>query len=338
MPDAELSAAADADALQTPEQILAQAERMIAHPNGRQMVSAFHRAYLLMTTNSRWDSVNKDSAVFPEFNSDLVVPMAEETEAFFDYVAYNNGTFQDLLLDSTGFVNDETAALYQVPAPGSAELTMAPLDANQRPGFLTRLAFLNGYSSYSRTSPILRGAFITKEVLGIEIGAPPPGAQDEPLPPATEELDTNRKQVDQQTSPASCANCHHNYVNPPGFVMEAFDSIGRYRTEERAGVPLDTMADVVVGQAVDAMGEEVNIVETMSTPLELMTAIANSPGAQRYYAQQWVAFAFERGANGYDTCIVNDLGANISAGGYTILQMITDLTQTESFRARVTGN
>jgi hypothetical protein len=338
MPDAELSAAADADMLQTPEQVLAQAERMIALPNGRQMVSAFHRAYLLMTSNSRWDSANKDPALFPEFTADLVVPMAQETETFFDYIAYNGGTFRELLLDPTGFVNDETAAIYDVPAPGSSELTMTTLDANQRPGFLTRLAFLNGYSGYNRTSPILRGAYIIQDVLGIEIGAPPPGAADEPLPPATEVLDTNRKQVNEQTSPTSCANCHHAYVNPPGFVMESFDSIGRYRTEESPGIALDTVADVVVEQVVDAAGEEVNVVETMGTPLELMTAIANSPGAQHYYAQQWVSFAFERGANGYDTCIVDELGANIATGGYTILQMITDLTQTESFRARATGN
>ena len=94
------------------------------------------------------------------------------------------------------------------------------------------MGFLNAYSAYNRTSPILRGAFITKQVLGTEIGSPPPGADDDGAADESRS-DTNRKQVDAQTSRRSaCVGCHHIYINPPGFAMEAFNAVGTWQTKE----------------------------------------------------------------------------------------------------------
>jgi hypothetical protein len=328
MPDDELSAAADADTLTAPAQILAQAERMLGDEKARERVAAFHRTYLHMSENSRWTSAVKDPALFPEFNEDLRVPMAEETEAFFDYITFSDGTFQDLLTSPVGFPNAEMASLYGLDEASFGEaLQQTDLDPNQRPGFLTRLGFLNSYSGATRTSPILRGAFITKDVLGVTIAAPPPGSTDQALPEAPD-LDTNRKQVAQQTAGITCADCHHNFINPPGFVMESFDTVGRFRTAESSGVELDTVAEVVVDDSP----------VTISSPFELMTAIANSSGAQHHYAERWVSFAYERGANGFDTCTVDAIGGRMTAGGYSIVQLIVDLTQTESFRVRAMEN
>jgi hypothetical protein len=67
-------------------------------------------------------------------------------------------------------------------------------------------------------------------------------------------------------------------------------------------------------------------------------AHANSSGAQHHYAERWVSFAYERGANGFDTCTVDAIGGRMTAGGYSIVQLIVDLTQTESFRVRAMGN
>ena len=116
---------------------------------------------------------------------------------FFDQLVYaKNATFQDLMTSPLAYVTSATAPLYGLSASGfTTTLKETSLDATQRPGFLTRLGFLNAYSSYNRTSPILRGAFITKDILGTRIGSPPPGAEATALPTATD-LDTNRKQVD----------------------------------------------------------------------------------------------------------------------------------------------
>lgn len=325
-PDDALNQAADANQLSTSEQILAQAQRMLKLPQAHDMVSDFHRSYMLMGTNTRWDNSNHDTSIFPAFKKELVPAIQAETEKFFDYITFTkNGSFTDFLLSPVAFVNAATAPLYGLDASKyGADLVQVDLDPAQRPGFLTRAGFLNAYSAYNRTSPILRGAFITKQVLAVPIGSPPPGAETTPLP-ATSDLDTNRKQVDQQTSAGACATCHHNYINPPGFAMEAFDAAGGWQTKEKVtGVAIDTTVDAMIdGNSVHLTG-----------PAELMAKIAASPGAQRSYAEKWVAYAYERASNASDSCTVNQLAAKLTKNGYTVLNLIADLTQTQSFRFR----
>jgi hypothetical protein len=279
-----------------------------------------------MGTNTRWDQANHDSSLFPAFSKALVPVIDQETEKFFDYITFTqNGSFKDFLLSPIAFVNAATAPLYGLdPSKFGADLVQTNLDPSQRPGFLTRAGFLNSYSAYNRTSPILRGAFITKQVLAVPIGSPPPGADMTPLP-TTADLDTNRKQVDQQTSAAACATCHHNFINPPGFAMEAFDSVGAWQTQEKStGAPIDTTADASIdGTIVHVTG-----------PADLMAKIAASPNAQHSYAEKWVAYAYERASNSNDACTVNQLASKLTKGGYTVLNLVADLTQTQSFRFR----
>ena len=224
----------------------------------------------------------------------------------------------------TGY-DAELAPLYGLdPAGFGAELVKVDLDPATRSGLFTRLGFLSAYSLANRPSPILRGAFIQKEVLCASIGAPPPGAESTPLP-QMEGLDTNRARVDAQTSPAECAGCHHTFINPTGFALEAYDAIGRYQsTEPGTNVPIDTTASVVLGsRTVDVNGA-----------LELSSALAASPDANKCYARKWVQVAYERSLTNEDSCTVDDLRAKLTAGGYTVVNLIADLTQADSFRYR----
>jgi hypothetical protein len=332
MPDDTLSQAADNQQLSTQAQVLAQAQRMVADPRARDMTQTFHRYYLMMGLNTRWDNTNKDPAKFPAFNRNLVPQLQEETEMFFDAIVFSKkGTFNDLITSTTAYVSKATAPLYGLdPSKFGDGLTETTLDANH-PGFLTRLGFLNAYSSYSHTSPILRGAFITKEVLGIEIGSPPPGAEQTPLPASSETLDTNRKQYAALTQGKDCTGCHTPYVNPPGFALEAFNSAGTWQTTEAdTGAPIDSTADVQL----DDTG---NSVVHVTGPADLMAAIATAPGAKARYASKWVAFAYGREKDPNDACTVQELAAKMTNSGYRIQDLMTDLTQTLSFRVRAVG-
>jgi len=323
MPDTTLDEAADTGQLATKDQILAQARRMLMDEKARTMVADFHREYLHIQVNSRWDTFVKDEGLFPEFTPDLRAPLTGEVEMFFDQTVFGDGTFQDLLTSTSGFVNAATAPLYGLPATNlGAELS--PQDLPGRPGFLTRVGWLSAYSAAFRTSPIVRGAFIVKDVLGIQMDPPPPGAAQTPLPDDPS-LDTNRKRVDAQTSGGDCITCHHRYINPHGFVLEAFDTLGRPQTTESdTGAAISTTADVWIDGAARPVAE----------PVALMTAIANSTDAQYYYAQKWVGYAFDRSPNSQDACLVEALQANIAAGGYRILDLIADMTQAEAFSVR----
>lgn len=323
MPDETLDEAADTNQLITAPQILAQAQRMIVDDKARDMVAEFHRRYLHMGVNTRWDTFVKDPARFPSFNEALRPALSQETEMFFDAVVFGNGGFKDLFLSTQGFVNSETAALYGIDAAGlGSELSARDLPG--RPGFLTRIGFLGAFSQATRTSPILRGAYIVKDVLGTKIDTPPPGVEGTPLPDSPD-LVTNRDRVDAQTADATCMECHHEHINPAGFLMEAFDTMGQPQsTEADTGAAIDTSATIMIdGKPTFASG-----------PIELMSLIASSSAAQYFYAQKWVSHAFGRSPNSQDACTVELLSPNLSKDGYSILNLIADLTQANSFAVR----
>ncbi|WP_437588593.1 DUF1592 domain-containing protein [Sorangium sp. So ce1000] len=327
MPDDALFAAADADALQTPEQILAQARRMLADPKSRGMVKAFHELYLHMGPGTRWSDIQRDPAAFPDFNASMGPLLSEETDRFVEHVVFDQaGTFQDLVTTPVGFVNASLAPLYDLdPAQfNGAELVPVELDPERRSGLFTRLGFLVSQSGYDRTSPILRGAFLQKQILCADIPPPPPMVEGTPLPTG-DDLTTNRARVDAQTAGDSCKFCHHTYINPTGFALEAYDAVGAYQqTESFSGAPIDTRVSVDMGG---------NVVE-IDGPVALSEAIASSPEAQKCYVQKWVSFAYQRELNSEDSCTVDELTAKLTQGGYSVLDLIADLTQSQSFRVR----
>jgi hypothetical protein len=328
MPDDMLFTAAQANKLQTQADILGQAQRMLQDPKARAKVAEFHAAYALQGDATRWSEAAHDPAMFPAFKTTMVPTLSAEAAKFFDYITFDaKGTFQDLITKPIAFIDKDLAPIYGMSST-STTLQMVNLDPNQRAGVFTHAGFLASYSSYNRTSPILRGAFLEKQVLCRQIPAPPPDAAGTPLPPASTDLNTNRKQVVAQTEVAGtqCAGCHAPVVNPPGFALEAYDSIGQWQTTEKGtGAAIDSTADVAIGS------KNVHV----TGPVDLMTQIASSPEAESCYAQRLVTFAYERELTNQDVCTVQMLAGKMNTTGYNIISLLTDLTQTQSFRYRV---
>jgi hypothetical protein len=328
IPDQILNTAADAGQLATKEQILEQATRMIqVREKTAPAVVGFHRQYADIREGSHWGTLDHDATKYPAYSPAAVAPMMAEIDAFFEEVAFQSGSFKDLLLSNVAFVTKDTAALYGLdPATYGSSLTRVELDATQRPGFLTRAGFLSSYSSFAATSPILRGAFITTKVLGVDPGAPDPNAINTPIPPGT--YTTQREAIEALTSPANCKACHATYVNPPGFVLERYDAVGRWQDTDPLGGPISGSADVYFAEG---------NVKTITTPLELMTAIGTGVEAKKHYAKRFVSYGFGRAPNSNDACVVEQLGQKLSQDGYTILNLLTDLTQADAFRLRTKG-
>jgi hypothetical protein len=317
--------------LKTKQQVLAHAQRMVADDKARFIAREFHDRYVHLTDSQhadRWTATSKNETLFPAFVPQVTADMIMETQMVFDDVFTSDGSFQDLLLTKTGFVTSRTAPIYGVTGNFTDTHTKTTLDES-RPGFLTRIGFLAAFANQERTNPILRGSFVTKDVLGVDPGNPDPAVANTPLP-TDPTLDTLRKRVDTMTSNAGCSECHTPFINPPGFVLEAFDSAGASRTVDKtiveSGVPLDTTANVKT--SFDA--EPVSV----ANPSELMTLIANAPSAQRHYAAKWVGFAFDRVLTGPDLCTVDAMSAKLAAGNYSIRNLITDLTQQDYFTTR----
>lgn len=319
-PDAELSEAADLGQLETPEQVRAQVERMLASPLASEGVGEVHKHYLNRYPYYHWFAVEHDTAAYPNFTPDVPPAAEEELDTFFDSIAFSGGTFSDLFLSPNGFVNAALAPIYGLdPSAFGDALVATPLDPTERPGFLTRVAFLSSFSSYQTTSPILRGTFIGVSILGLPI---PPPEPDLGLPIPEGDFTTNRERTEALTSQKPCVGCHEQYINPPGFVLEHYDAIGSWQVVDPAGGAIDPVADVFLGDRV----------ETIETPLELMQALAASEHARRQYVDRLVSFAFERQPNAADACLSEELMTLIEDDATPLLDLWPALAAHESFR------
>jgi len=331
-PDATLNTAADANQLQTPAQILTQAQRMImVKEKTAPLVSGFHDHWVQMDNSGQhwFKGGGHDTTVFPQYKPTSDASFASELDNFFSDVAFSSGTFQDLFLSNAAFVNQDNAAIYGLDAskyPGSS-FQKVTLDAEQRPGFMTRAGFLSSYAHYNETAPILRGAFINIYMIGVNPGPPVAGAAMMQPPPGN--YKTNREKTDALVNTsATCMGCHTAILNPPGYVMENFNGIGQWQTKDQLGGDINATATVNFGNGV---------VQNITSVKQMMQQIAQTPAAQSNYAQYWVSYAYGREPNAQDQCVVNGISSSMNKGSYPILNILTDLTQTDSFRMRVAG-
>ena len=327
VPDDVLNAAADANQVQTAAQILAQAQRMISmREKSAPQVSAFHRFWAQMDSNgsTHWWSGDHDVTKFPLYSSAARASYAAELDNFFAEIAFTNGSYKDLLLSNVAFVNKDNAAIYGLSNPGTA-LTKVQLDPVQRPGFMTRVGFLSSYSHYDQTAPMLRGSYIITYMLGLNVGPPPPTPV--MVTPPSGAYTTNRERTEALVNQASaCMGCH-DFINPPGYVLENYDAIGVWQTIDKLGNgPIDPVANVNFGDG--------NI-KKIHNAQELMQEIARSRRGQQLYAQSMVTFGYGRAPNPNDRCLVDAISAKLANDGYAILDLLADLTQTDSFRLRV---
>jgi hypothetical protein len=329
IPDDQLNAAADADQLTSKDQIAAQAQRMLKSDKAKAAVTNFLHYYAGIETGSHWVNNNThDSSKYPEFTDASYAPALAEVDAFFQDVVLNGGSFKDLFLSNSGFVTKDTAAIYGLSASGyGTSPTKVALDKTKRPGFLTRAGFLSTFSKYDVTSPILRGAFISGRVLGVDPGTPDPKFVKTPIPEGN--YTTMRQAIEALTANEPCHSCHGVVINPSGFVLEHYNSIGKWQDKDPMGGDIDGTADVRFS-ASDT--------KTITNPYDMMSEIANLPEAKYHLAEQWVAFATGRVANKNDACTVNQLADNMASDGYPLLSVMADYTQADSFRLRAVGN
>jgi hypothetical protein len=328
VPDAALSSEADNNRLQSKDQILAQAQRMIAvRDKTAPLVSSFHRHWVQMdNANQHWWKIDHDPAKFSLYAPAAKPSFQSELDSFFAEVAFTNGGFKDLFSSNVGFVNKDNAAIYGLDASQyGTSLTKVQLDSTQRPGFMTRAGFLSSYSHYDETAPILRGAFITVYMIGVDPGPPLPGVT--MLQPPAGNYKTNREKTDALVNmSATCMGCHSKTINPPGYVLESFDAIGKWQTVDQLSGPIDATATVNFG---DGNTQQITSVQ------QLMQQIAQVPKAQKTYAQYWVAYAYGRDPNQNDQCVADQISTKLAGNSYTILNVLADLTQADSFRLRV---
>ena len=179
----------------------------------------------------------KSEKQFPEF-AELRSDMHEESVLFLTDLFQNDGSVLSLLNADHTFVNERLAKFYGIlGVEGETWRRVDGIRQHGRGGILGLATTLAKQSGAARTSPILRGNWISEVLLGEKLPKPPKNVPQ--LADAIPEGLTERQLIERHSSDAACAKCHAR-IDPFGFALEEFDAIGRRREKNAAGLPINS--------------------------------------------------------------------------------------------------
>jgi hypothetical protein len=315
-PDDALMAAAAAGQLANGDQWRAQLGRMVADPRFLRGVSSFYTVWLHLSGFA--DIARNDT----DFTSDVANAMSTSLLMTATEV-YNapSPMLSDLLSGQTYPLNPTLQKFYNRSGAGNG-FTPVVMDGEGRHGILTHPGLMALMSRPETSNPISRGLFVLRTMLCQSVPAPPTGVVIPPLPPLAPGLST-RDRLNQHAQVAFCATCH-NTIDPPGFALESFDEVGRFRAMD-GGKPVDTSG--VIGGSTGVAGP-------FASGDELLAKIAGSQDVQRCFAQQYLQQALSRPVGVADQCSLQTLQTSFGASG-DLKQLIGAVAGSDAFRLRM---
>jgi hypothetical protein len=329
-PDKELLDAATAGKLGTRAEVAKQAERMLADPRAKAKVREFLLTWLKLDQPK---DLAKDTKRFPGFDAELANDLRTSLELFLDDVTWSEKSdFRQLLLADETYLNGRLARFYGLEAPDEPVRRLAlglwgiklPVDtafkkvkfeSDRRAGVLTHPYMLSALAYMGETSPIHRGVFVGRGLLGISIK--PPQEAFTPIAPDLHPGLTTRERVALQTKPVACSSCH-SIMNPLGFALENFDAVGRFREKEREK-PIDTTGgyETRAGDTAKFTGAK-----------ELAKFLANSEETQYAFAQQAFHHFAKQPVRAYGLTKPDELRKTFAENGFNMRKLIVELAVT----------
>ncbi|TLD69561.1 DUF1592 domain-containing protein [Phragmitibacter flavus] len=247
-PDHQLRKAGADGSLLKPEVLESETRRLLKDRRAANLAREFAGQWLQFHAFDK--NTTPDPTKFPEFTGDLRRDMYRETTEFFTHLIREDRPVTDILLADYTFLNERLAKHYNIPNITGSEFRKVSVSNHQRGGVLGMGSLLTKTSFPQRTSPVLRGDWLLHAILGTP--TPPPPADVPQLDDSASKATTLRAKLEAHRAAAACASCHDK-IDPLGFALEAYDPIGRLRTNDESGVPIDNRATTADGTDLDGM-------------------------------------------------------------------------------------
>ena len=259
--------------------------------------------------------------LFPDFDDNLRQAFGQETELFFESILREDRSVPDLLNANYTFVNERLAKHYGIPhVYGSRFRRVTPGEDSRRGGLLRHGSILTVTSYATRTSPVIRGKWILGNILGMPPGPPLPGVPDLKEKSSPGQVLSMRERMAEHRSNPVCARCH-NLMDPPGFALENYDAIGRWRTVE-GGVPVDASGQFPDGTKFDGVAG-------------LLDALLGRPELfVNTVAEKLLTYALGRGVEYHDAPAIRKIVRDAEPSDYRFSSVILGVVNSTPFQMR----
>jgi hypothetical protein len=325
MPDDELLAVAAKGDLKRPEVLVRQARRMLKDPRVRGFVTEFGGNFLDFRRFEEHNAVDRDR--FAAFDNDLRQAMFEEPLRFMLDLVRENRPVTDLLFATHTFVNPILAKHYGIPGVAGASDAWVRVDAADtygRGGLLPMSVFLTKNAPGLRTSPVKRGYWVVKTVLGEHI--PPPPAAVPELPRDEAKLDLPlRDLLAKHRENKACAGCHSRF-DSLGLVFEGYGMVGERRSKDLGGRAVDDSATFPGG--------------TTGAGIEGLRAYLRAHRQDDFItnlSRKLLSYALGRSLMLSDEIAVDSMRAKLSRDAYRFDSLIESIVTSSQFRNKRGG-
>ena len=323
MPDAELLAHAASGDLHKPDVLVAQARRMLRDDRVRGLATEFAGNWLAFRRFEEHNAVDRER--FPSFTGELRQAMYEEPIRFFvDLVSRNRSVLELLYADYT-FVNPILAKLYGIALPKSGPNEWARIENAGRfgrGGLLPMSVFLTASSPGLRTSPVKRGYWVVRRLLGEDIPAPPPEVPELPKDEATSGELSLPQLLARHRESKSCASCHQRF-DSIGLVFEGYGPIGERRDRDLGGRP-------VAAQAFFPDGSQRKGLDG----LRRFISERRQDDFVDNLCRKLLVYALGRGLLLSDETLIKTMRSKLAADGYRVESLISSIVSSRQFLDR----
>ena len=318
VPDDELLNVAEQGKLSDPKVLEAQVRRMLADPRAKTLISNFAFQWLRVRDMA---ALEPDPYTYPAFDGALRTAFRREMEMFVESVFREDRSIVDLLGANYTFVNERLAAHYGIPNVRGDNFRRVTLTDPNRYGVLGKGAILMVTAYPNRTSPVLRGSYILESLLGTPPAPPPPNVEAFKENKEGEKPKTIRQIMEAHRANPTCNACH-GVMDPLGFSLENFDTIGAYRSMDRfTRTAIDTSGKLVDGTAVNG-------------PADLRKALlTRSDQFAQTFVEKMMTYALGRGMEYYDMPGVRKIVRGAKPGNFKFSTLVMGIVSSPAFQS-----
>ncbi len=320
IPDDELRRAAAAGELGNEAGIRRQVQRMLKDAKARRLATEFFGQWLGFYHFDQHKGV--DTSRYPEFTDDVKEAMYDEAISFFEHIIRKDRPVREMLFADYTFLNKDLARYYgvkqEIKDTEQAQLVEGA-SAFHRGGLLRLGAVLTATSAPLRTSPVKRGDWILRRILGTAVPPPPADAGSIPADDKLFGGLSVKARLEQHKRNASCANCHLR-IDPLGFALEHYDSTGRWRDQYADGKPIEDSAALSDQTPVNGVDGLLNYLKMQEDQV------------RKTLAHKLVGYALGRTILASDQQLIDRM---VKAGDEAAFsQLVTEIASSKQFRNR----
>jgi hypothetical protein len=356
MPDSTLLAAAAANQLSTADQVSTQANRMIQDPRAHVGLQNFYQQWLTALSLPSGKVGNSTQITGPLMLSSTVTTKGESFASVFtttlqqaivdsfdhqveDALWSGSNILKTLLTSDQQYVNAELAPIMGISGITGTGLQKVTVDATKRIGIISHPLVMATYATTSTSHPIKRGRWVWDQIVCQPLPNPPAGVPAF-VPPQPGMSLRQDYELLTATGPYAgmasanpsipCPQCHTR-IDPIGFLLEPFDTVGQYRTIDDYGAAVDMTNITVAGFTAPYTGLNV----TMNSAVQFAQALAATDLPSQCFTQNFYRYMARRNDAAADFPVENWLDQIFDASGQNLMPVLVGLTQTDAFLQRM---